>query len=60
MVSSFSRRNKVLNYFSLMFRKRMRGDDAADDADDPDDKKLKGAKAKKGNINDLCPCSRFG
>lgn len=45
-----SRRNKVLNYFSLMFRKRMRGDDAADDADDPDEKKLKGAKAKKGRI----------
>ncbi|XP_026726515.1 general transcription factor IIF subunit 1 [Trichoplusia ni] len=43
----FGRRNKVLNYFSLMFRKRMRGDDAADDADDPDEKKLKGAKAKK-------------
>ncbi|CAH0698721.1 unnamed protein product [Spodoptera exigua] len=43
----FGRRNKVLNYFSLMFRKRMRGDDAADDADDPDDKKLKGSKAKK-------------
>ncbi|XP_047037736.1 general transcription factor IIF subunit 1 isoform X1 [Helicoverpa zea] len=43
----FGRRNKVLNYFSLMFRKRMRGDDAADDADDPDEKKPKGAKAKK-------------
>ncbi|XP_022825045.1 general transcription factor IIF subunit 1 [Spodoptera litura] len=43
----FGRRNKVLNYFSLMFRKRMRGDDAADDADDPDEKKLKGSKAKK-------------
>lgn len=38
----------MLNYFSLMFRKRMRGDDAADDADDPDEKKLKGSKAKKG------------
>ncbi|KAJ8735094.1 hypothetical protein PYW08_014344 [Mythimna loreyi] len=43
----FGRRNKVLNYFSLMFRKRMRGDDAADDADDPDEKKVKGSKAKK-------------
>ncbi|XP_032513552.2 general transcription factor IIF subunit 1 [Danaus plexippus] len=42
----FGRRNKVINYFSLMFRKRMRGDDAADE-DDPDDKKTKGAKAKK-------------
>lgn len=43
----FGRRNKVINYFSLMFRKRMRGDDAADEADDPDDKKTKGTKAKK-------------
>ncbi|XP_063546615.1 general transcription factor IIF subunit 1 isoform X2 [Cydia strobilella] len=43
----FGRRNKVINYFSLMFRKRMRGDDAADDGDDPDEKKTKGAKAKK-------------
>ncbi|CAH2990356.1 unnamed protein product [Chilo suppressalis] len=43
----FGRRNKVLNYFSLMCRKRMRGDDAADDADDPDEKKIKGSKAKK-------------
>ncbi|KAI8430365.1 hypothetical protein MSG28_000659 [Choristoneura fumiferana] len=45
----FGRRNKVINYFSLMFRKRMRGDDAPDDADDPDEKKPKGSKAK----NDL-------
>ncbi|XP_050355237.1 general transcription factor IIF subunit 1 [Nymphalis io] len=43
----FGRRNKVINYFSLMFRKRMRGDDATDDGDDPDDKKTKGGKAKK-------------
>ncbi|XP_026484322.1 general transcription factor IIF subunit 1 [Vanessa tameamea] len=43
----FGRRNKVINYFSLMFRKRMRGDDAPDDGDDPDDKKTKGGKAKK-------------
>ncbi|CAG9782689.1 unnamed protein product [Diatraea saccharalis] len=43
----FGRRNKVMNYFSLMCRKRMRGDDAADEADDPDEKKTKGSKAKK-------------
>ncbi|XP_013148461.1 PREDICTED: general transcription factor IIF subunit 1 [Papilio polytes] len=43
----FGRRNKVINYFSLMFRKRMRGEDGADDGDDPDEKKPKGAKAKK-------------
>ncbi|VVD00911.1 unnamed protein product, partial [Leptidea sinapis] len=44
----FGRRNKVINYFSLMFRKRMRGDDATDDGEDPDEKKTKGSKAKKG------------
>ncbi|XP_045453728.1 general transcription factor IIF subunit 1 [Melitaea cinxia] len=43
----FGRRNKVINFFSLMFRKRMRGDDAVEDGDDPDDKKTKGSKAKK-------------
>ncbi|CAH0722973.1 unnamed protein product, partial [Brenthis ino] len=43
----FGRRNKVINYFSLMFRKRMRGDDAADDGEDPDEKKTKNSKAKK-------------
>ncbi|XP_028172373.1 general transcription factor IIF subunit 1 isoform X1 [Ostrinia furnacalis] len=43
----FGRRNKVLNYFSLMFRKRMRGEEGADDPDEPDEKKPKGAKAKK-------------
>ncbi|KAL4707137.1 hypothetical protein ACJJTC_018872 [Scirpophaga incertulas] len=43
----FGRRNKVMNYFSLMFRKRMRGDDGPDDAEDPDEKKTKGSKAKK-------------
>ncbi|XP_037300439.1 general transcription factor IIF subunit 1 isoform X2 [Manduca sexta] len=42
----FGRRNKVINYFSLMFRKRMRGEDGADDGEDPDEKKTKG-KAKK-------------
>lgn len=45
------RRNKVMNYFSLMFRKRMRGDEAADDADEDSDKKTKG-KAKKGMSKD--------
>lgn len=43
----FGRRNKVINFFSLMFRKRMRGDDAIEDGDDPDEKKTKGSKAKK-------------
>lgn len=33
-----------------MFRKRMRGEDGADDVDDPDEKKPKGAKAKKGIV----------
>lgn len=44
------RRNKVINYFSLMFRKRLRGDDAADDENDPEEKKAKG-KAKKGILS---------
>ncbi|KAI5635855.1 transcription initiation factor IIF, alpha subunit (TFIIF-alpha) domain-containing protein [Phthorimaea operculella] len=49
----FGRRNKVMNFFSLMFRKRMRGDEAADD-DDPDEKKTKGGKAKKDlKISDM-------
>ncbi|XP_034841106.1 general transcription factor IIF subunit 1 [Maniola hyperantus] len=43
----FGRRNKVINYFSLMLRKRMLGDGAPDDGDDPDEKKTKGSKAKK-------------
>uniref|UniRef100_A0A1E1WV87 Transcription initiation factor IIF subunit alpha n=1 Tax=Pectinophora gossypiella TaxID=13191 RepID=A0A1E1WV87_PECGO len=47
----FGRRNKVMNYFSLMFRKRMRGDDIADGEDDPDEKKPKGSKAKKRSQN---------
>ncbi|XP_026764642.1 general transcription factor IIF subunit 1 [Galleria mellonella] len=50
----FGRRNKVMNYFSLMFRKRMRGDEGADEAEDPDEKKTKGAKAKKDlKISDM-------
>ncbi|XP_072935560.1 general transcription factor IIF subunit 1 isoform X2 [Epargyreus clarus] len=50
----FGRRNKVINYFSLMCRKRMRGDDAADDGEDPDEAKPKGAKAKKDlKISDM-------
>ncbi|XP_059049273.1 general transcription factor IIF subunit 1 isoform X2 [Achroia grisella] len=50
----FGRRNKVMNYFSLMFRKRMRGDEGVDEAEDPDEKKTKGAKAKKDlKISDM-------
>lgn len=49
----FGRRNKVINYFSLMFRKRMRGDDAADDGDDPDEKKTKGKAKKDLKISDM-------
>ncbi|CAK1600295.1 unnamed protein product [Parnassius mnemosyne] len=50
----FGRRNKVINYFSLMFRKRMRGEDGVDDGEDPDEKKPKGSKAKKDlKISDM-------
>ncbi|XP_053601870.1 general transcription factor IIF subunit 1 isoform X2 [Plodia interpunctella] len=49
----FGRRNKVMNYFSLMFRKRMRGDEAADDADEDSDKKTKGKAKKDLKISDM-------
>jgi len=42
----FGRRKKVLNFFSLMLRKRMKGDD--DEPEDPEETKLKKAAAKKG------------
>lgn len=49
----FGRRNKVINFFSLMFRKRMRGDDAGDE-DDVDEKKTKSSKVKKDlKISDM-------
>lgn len=45
----FGRRKKVINYFSLMLRKRLKGDEADDGLDEAgDDKKAgKGAKGKK-------------
>ncbi|XP_060810490.1 general transcription factor IIF subunit 1 isoform X2 [Amyelois transitella] len=49
----FGRRNKVMNYFSLMFRKRMRGDEAADDADEDNEKKTKGKAKKDLKISDM-------
>lgn len=49
----FGRRNKVMNYFSLMLRKRLRGDEIDGEADDPDDKKVKGPKAKELKISDM-------
>lgn len=42
----FGRRKKVMNYFSLMLRKRMKGDD--EEPEDPEETKLKKAAAKKG------------
>lgn len=42
----FGRRKKVMNFFSLMLRKRLKGDD--DDQEDPEETKLKKAAAKKG------------
>lgn len=41
----FGRRNRVMNFFSLMLRKRMKGDD--DDGEDPEDGKLKLAGGSK-------------
>lgn len=42
----FGRRKKVMNFFSLMLRKRLKGDD--DEAEDPEEAKLKKAAGKKG------------
>lgn len=42
----FGRRKKVMNFFSLMLRKRLKGDD--DEPEDPEETKLKKAAAKKG------------
>ncbi|CAH2069060.1 unnamed protein product, partial [Iphiclides podalirius] len=50
----FGKRNKVIDYYSLMLRKRMRGEEGLDDAEDPDEKKPKGSKAKKDlKISDM-------
>lgn len=42
----FGRRKKAINYFQLMLRKRLRGDE--DEPEDPEETKLKKATAKKG------------
>lgn len=49
-VSMVFRRNKVMNFFSLMLRKRMRGDEADGEVEDPEEKKSKATKSK-GNIH---------
>lgn len=48
----FSQRNKVLNFFSLMTRNRLKGDEEGQD--DPEEAKLKlsGKKAKDFKISD--------
>lgn len=50
----FGRRKKVLNYFSLMLRKRLKGDEE-DPEQDPDEVKVKGGskKAKELKISDM-------
>lgn len=50
----FGRRKKVMNYFSLMFRKRMKGeDDATEDQEETKGKKGGGGKAKDLKISDM-------
>lgn len=44
--AEFGRRNKTMNYFSLMFRKRLRGDE--DEGEDPEETKMKKMSGKKG------------
>lgn len=50
----FGRRKKVLNYFSLMLRKRLKGDEE-DPEQDPDEVKVKGGskKSKELKISDM-------
>lgn len=48
----FSRRSKHLNFFSLMLRKRLKGDDDAD-LDDGEEKVKKGKKAKELKISEM-------
>lgn len=49
----FGRRKKVLNYFSLMLRKRLKGDD--DDTEDPEESKSKkgGSRGGGGSSKEL-------
>ncbi|XP_053694782.1 general transcription factor IIF subunit 1 [Sabethes cyaneus] len=50
----FGRRKKVMNYFSLMLRKRMKGDDdTVEDQEEAKGKKGGGAKAKDLKISDM-------
>lgn len=49
----FGRRKKVMNYFSLMLRKRLKGDE--EEEQDPEEVKVKGTskKAKELKISDM-------
>lgn len=52
----FGRRKKVINYFSLMLRKRLKGDEADDGLDEAADEKKPGkakGKAKELKISDM-------
>lgn len=53
--AEFGRRNKTVNYFSLMVRKRLRGEE--EEGEDPEEMKLKkmpsGKKAKELKISDM-------
>lgn len=54
--AEFGRRKKVINYFSLMLRKRLKGDDADDVLEEAGDDKKPGkgkAKAKELKISDM-------
>ncbi|XP_059621621.1 general transcription factor IIF subunit 1 [Phlebotomus argentipes] len=47
----FGRRKKVMNFFSLMLRKRLKGDD--DEGEDPEEKKANRKKGKDLKISDM-------
>ncbi|CAH1773447.1 unnamed protein product [Owenia fusiformis] len=46
---AFNKRDKTLNYFNIMLKKRLKDDDGADEADE-EEKKMKG----KGKKSDFC------
>lgn len=52
--AEFGRRKKVINYFSLMLRKRLKGEEADDGVEDVgDEKKSSKGKAKELKISDM-------
>ena len=48
----FTRRDKTLNYFTIMMKKRLnKEEELAEGGEDPDEKKSKSSKKKKNKVN---------